>query len=350
MPTARQTAHTGSVARERETEAVRRSSQERQRAARIVAERRARAVGLDRQGRRPPGDLLDDHPAVVSPARPPATTSTTTARERMLRRRRRSVLLSVLLLGVVLMGLDMLRAPDDDTPAPAAAPATGPSAAAAPAAPGAPAAPAAGVPSVIAPRTAAATKAPAKPARATGAPVHAAGSGPVMGLGGPVRRYRVAVEPATGQPVTEFAADVDRVLGDPRSWIASGQVRLQRVPRTADAEFTVLLATAASSERICGTAGLDTAGYTSCRLPGQVVINLDRWLRAVPGYGAPLATYRAYAVNHEVGHQLGHGHEACPGPGRPAPVMQQQTYGLKGCTANPWPYLDGARYRGTAVD
>lgn len=169
------------------------------------------------------------------------------------------------------------------------------------------------------------------------------GYGPVLGRSGPVRRFRVAVETPTDE-ATDFAHQVDRTLGDPRSWIAGRRFRLQRVPGSASAEFTVYLASAPTSKRMCVAGGLRTDGYTSCRVPGQVIINDSRWTSSVPGYGAPLATYRAYAINHEVGHQLGHGHVTCPGPGEPAPVMMQQTYGLRGCVANSWPYLNGRRW------
>jgi hypothetical protein len=171
----------------------------------------------------------------------------------------------------------------------------------------------------------------------------------VHGEDGPLRRYRVAVERGTGQDAGAFAARVDEVLADPRSWIASGELRVQRVADAGAADFTIYLATPVTSERMCAEGGLTTERYTSCRLPGQVIINLARWLEAVPDYGAPLETYQTYVINHEVGHEFGEEHEACPGPGQPAPVMQQQTYGLEGCVANAWPYLDGRRYAGDIV-
>ncbi|MCO1598784.1 DUF3152 domain-containing protein [Micromonospora sp. RHAY321] len=175
------------------------------------------------------------------------------------------------------------------------------------------------------------------------------GESPVHGEDGPLRRYRVVVERGTGQDADAFAGTVDEVLTDPRSWIASGELRVQRVADAGAADFTIYLATPVTSERMCAEGGLTTERYTSCRLPGQVIINLARWMEAVPDYGAPLETYRTYVINHEVGHEFGEEHEACPGPGEPAPVMQQQTYGLEGCVANAWPYLDGRRYAGDIV-
>jgi Protein of unknown function (DUF3152) len=178
----------------------------------------------------------------------------------------------------------------------------------------------------------------------------AGGYGPVLGRAGTVRRFSVAVEKSLGQDKDgEFAYEIDDILGDSRSWVSSRKLRLERVPRSTATDFTIYLASARTAKRVCATGGLSTGRLASCRLPGQVVINTDRWDDAVPDYHASLATYRAYVINHEVGHELGHGHEACKGKGRPAPVMQQQTYGLNGCVANGWPYIDGKRYKGTPI-
>jgi len=157
------------------------------------------------------------------------------------------------------------------------------------------------------------------------------------------------VENGTGQDPAGFAAAVGRILGDPRGWTAGGDVRFQQVPKdAAKVDFTIMLATQATSEKLCSVGGVHTEQYSSCRLPGQLVINLTRWLTGIPGYG-PLDEYRAYEINYAVGRDLGHGNEACPNPGDAAPVMQKQVLGLKGCTANGWPYRDGKLYSGPAV-
>jgi len=176
---------------------------------------------------------------------------------------------------------------------------------------------------------------------------YASADGRVVGSGGPVLRYRVGVEAGLGVPVEQFAETVEVILSDARGWTAGGTVRLQRVSGAGGQDFSILLASPVLSEAMCREDGLETGQFTNCRLTdGRVVINSARWLTAVPDYEAPLAEYRAYVINHEVGHQLGHGHELCPAPGQPAPVMQQQTLGLEGCTAYGWPYRDGDRYAG----
>jgi Protein of unknown function (DUF3152) len=157
---------------------------------------------------------------------------------------------------------------------------------------------------------------------------------------GPLERFVVEVEDGIDVDGDDFAAAVEATLSDPRSWGHDGQMSFQRVG-AADAaaggyDFRVTLVSPGSMEKYCP--GVGTGGYTSCRFGERAVINLARWATAVPDYADDVATYRQYVVNHEVGHALGHGHEQCPGPGQPAPVMEQQTLGLQGCTKNPWPY------------
>lgn len=164
----------------------------------------------------------------------------------------------------------------------------------------------------------------------------APGSREVAGRSGQLMRYRVAVEKdISGVDVDAFAAQVSSVLADPRSWIGRGRWRFQRVGAGQPHHFVIYLATPATRDELCAL-GYDR--YTSCRNGDRVVLNVARWAHGVPRYGARLDTYRAYMVNHEVGHRLGHGHERCPRRGTLAPVMQQQTLGLRGCVANPWPY------------
>ncbi len=153
--------------------------------------------------------------------------------------------------------------------------------------------------------------------------------------GGTVRRIRVEVERGLPVDARAFAGFVLRTLNDPRGWGAGRRLTFARTDG-ADADFRVVLASPATNALLCRP--LDTKGEASCGREGRVVITLTRWVRTTPEFVRMRTTYRQYVVNHEIGHLLGHPHERCPRRGALAPVMQQQTYGLEGCRANPWPY------------
>lgn len=164
------------------------------------------------------------------------------------------------------------------------------------------------------------------------------------GRGGRLMRYRVAVErDITGVTPEGFATAAAATLADPRGWTAGDKWRFRRVGPGQQYDFTLYLATPDTRDRLCSDI---PDGYTSCRNGPDVVLNVARWAEGVPFYKGDLAHYRQYMVNHEVGHRLGHGHEKCPAKGSRAPVMQQQTLGMHGCTTNPWPYPDGTLYHG----
>ncbi|MFN2490406.1 MAG: DUF3152 domain-containing protein [Actinomycetota bacterium] len=135
-----------------------------------------------------------------------------------------------------------------------------------------------------------------------------------------------------------FAAHVEETLFAPRGWTRSAYA-LQRV-RSGTVAFHVILASPALTDRLCAPAL--TRGQFSCHNGGRVVINFWRWTNGADSYRGHLGRYRAYVINHEVGHALGRGHVSCPSAGAPAPVMVQQTISVGSCRPNPWP-LPGER-------
>ncbi|MFJ3087894.1 DUF3152 domain-containing protein [Streptomyces sp. NPDC086838] len=157
--------------------------------------------------------------------------------------------------------------------------------------------------------------------------------------------YRVEVEDGSGVDPDEAAARIAGILAAPRGWAQGGARSFHRVA-SGPAGLVVKIATAATTDRICGRGGMNTHGEVNCRVGAVVMVNLKRWQTGSPEFDGPLDGYRALIINHEVGHWLGHGHETCPGKGRPAPAMMQQIYGLKGCVANAWPYDEKGAYLG----
>jgi hypothetical protein len=148
-----------------------------------------------------------------------------------------------------------------------------------------------------------------------------------------VVRYHVETRGRTTTSVKEFRTLAQETYDDPRGWRGAG---IQFVPVAHGGAFTLVLSQAGL------VPGFSSAcsSMWSCRVGRFVVINQDRWKDASPAWNAAhlaLRDYRHMVVNHETGHWLGLGHASCPGPGRLAPVMQQQSKGLQGCRFNPFP-------------
>jgi hypothetical protein len=145
--------------------------------------------------------------------------------------------------------------------------------------------------------------------------------------------YSVRTRGSVRASVATFTKLAQQTYDDPRGWRAMG-IRFKRVSSGGD--FTLWLSQASkvpSFSSACSTT-------YSCRVGRNVVINETRWQQATPAWDAKRGTLRDYrhmVVNHETGHWFGRGHVTCGGKGQKAPVMQQQSKGLKGCSINPWP-------------
>jgi Protein of unknown function (DUF3152) len=136
--------------------------------------------------------------------------------------------------------------------------------------------------------------------------------------------------------VNETARTIQSVLNDNRSWRGGGQWEFQLVRSLKRADLHVYIATPTTTDQLC--APLLTRGEVSCQNGNRIILNAKRWVFGADSYRGDVANYRRYLVNHEFGHALGYQHTECAGNGKIAGVMMQQTKGLDGCRANPWPY------------
>ncbi len=145
--------------------------------------------------------------------------------------------------------------------------------------------------------------------------------------------YSVTTKGLITANLAEFKSQANETLNDARGWARMG-VAFQEV--ASGGSFTLVLSEASQLPTFSSGCGVDY----SCNADRYVVINQDRWQGATSPWnqaGGSLRDYRNMVINHETGHWLGHGHESCGGPGQAAPVMQQQSINLQGCTFNPWP-------------
>ena len=136
----------------------------------------------------------------------------------------------------------------------------------------------------------------------------------------------------------EFRAKVTETLSDARGWMRAG---LKFVEVSEGQDLNIILSDPASLEGYNGYCSGElscTSGYN------EVIINDVRWREgtdATTGAGLMnLRDYQTMVINHEVGHWLGHYQhvEACSDDGGVAPIMLQQSTGLRNCGGfNPWP-------------
>ena len=146
--------------------------------------------------------------------------------------------------------------------------------------------------------------------------------------------YQVEVWGSVQADLNDFKAKVAETYKDPRGW--SQIVSFKEVSDGAD--LHLILSDAASLDATPGC-----SGDLSCTTwSNQVIINDERWregTEASRNAGMSTRDYQHMVINHETGHWLGHyaHEESCPSGG-PAPIMLQQSTGLRGCSSfNAWP-------------
>ena len=139
--------------------------------------------------------------------------------------------------------------------------------------------------------------------------------------------YRVVIDPDVDFSLADFRRDVAFCLADPNGWESKGY-------RFVEAKGRPRVLIHLSSVKGLRDAGCDSRLSCAIMNGNQLWVNEDLWRHGTARSGQDLDGYRQYVISHEMGHILGRDHAKCPGKGLPAPIMLQQTLGLRGCLPN----------------
>lgn len=148
--------------------------------------------------------------------------------------------------------------------------------------------------------------------------------------------YTIKQFGTTKTDLEDFRTKIKETLNDPRGWTRLGLKFIETTDDQSDVD--ILLADPNLLDPI------ENCGYElSCTTwHNQIYLNDDRWREGTKTSQENNFSQRDYqhmVLNHEMGHWLGHYEHtpSCPSGG-PAPIMLQQSTGLRGCDSmNAWP-------------
>jgi len=119
-------------------------------------------------------------------------------------------------------------------------------------------------------------------------------------------------------------------LNSPDGWSQDGYF-FEQIHDKHKARVLIRLSTTETINKVCGF----SESLSCAELHGKhMYLNSERWFHGAPNSKLDLENYRQYMVSHEMGHILGKEHVKCPGLGKKAPIMLQQTRGIEKCIPN----------------